>query len=760
MKKLFLSILAVATLASCTKDESFYTEQDSEIKLAPVTSMATKAYEPVYGSIDGTNYPSTENFKVTAYWTNPGKADQTNVVYLNNVDFTNKGKYWGGTTTYYWPKNGHLQFACYSPATVANVDHEVVSDTYKVEYTQTNVTSETVDFLLAPKTQPYTAETATENVSVVFEHALSWITLQVKAANPEAAKAFTIHDMIINGVNTTGTLSAKMSDGIQYTEWSAQATPATYDVVEGESIDVTAVAAIVEDAPRGTVVIPQVPTTLTINYTQKAMEGTPELTGQTVNVSLELDDETNNIWEPGKHYIYTVIFDLDEILINPSVEDWEDVVVDDKDMDDAGQIATVATEEELKAALEAEVAEIELTSNIELTAQLPVKYSVAFNGGSFSGASIAVTGGVVSFENVVFNNGTTKDNETAVYVYNGNTNVTFDGCTFEGYKYEAIQHVSENALWVSVNNCKFNTEAHRDLHLQVKNLSNAEVKITNNEFNGDDADSYVTVYGFKHERMILEGNTTDTPANTVNVWISNGFDANDMTLNGFVVPTTQAPAAALTESTILGDDYSVATLDLAGNDLDGAGHTLTMTKGTDMYFVKAQKGFISNLKVNGYNARNENNKVTYGIVLTKADGDVVINNVTSTDFAYALNTQITGTSTYTLTVVNSNLEGWTSFSGYKSAAFKNTSFKTGNFFARTDANVENPWNCSVKPYVTTVFENCTFENGFYLDLSSFTGVEVKFVNCTVDGVVLDASNFLTYMNLTDTNNLYSSVVKF
>ena len=157
---------------------------------------------------------------------------------------------------------------------------------------------------------------------------------------------------------------------------------------------------------------------------------------------------------------------------------------------------------------------------------------------------------------------------------------------------------------------------------------------------------------------------------------------------------------------------------------------------------------------------NENDKVTYGIVLTKAEGDVVINNVTSTDFAYALNTQITGTSTYTLTVVNSNLEGWTSYSGYKSAKFVNTSFKTGNFFARTDANVENPWNCSVKPYVTTVFENCTFDNGFYLDLSNFTGAEVKFVNCTVDGVVLDASNFLTYMNLTDTNNLYSSVVKF
>ena len=108
MKKLFLSILAVATLASCTKDESFYTEQDSEIKLAPVASMLTKA---VPGAIDGTTYPADEHFDVYAYWKNEGagsKFTDGTTEYLGQpkagygVEFVKKGDwFWGGATAYY-----------------------------------------------------------------------------------------------------------------------------------------------------------------------------------------------------------------------------------------------------------------------------------------------------------------------------------------------------------------------------------------------------------------------------------------------------------------------------------------------------------------------------------------------------------------------------------------------------------------------------------------------------------------------------------
>lgn len=330
MKKLFISILAVAVLASCSKSDLAYTEQDSEIKLAPVTSMTTKANYK--GSIDGTDYPDVETFRVKAYYTNPGFDE--NKVYLDGVEFAKKSgsAYWGGKDNmYYWPKNGYLNFACYSPASVSGVNHSVANDKFSVNYTQTNNTSETKDFMLAEKTAAYTAATADADVSVVFQHALSWITIVVKTAADVPANAFTVHDVIINKVRTTGLLEAEMGDGIQYKEWKSQATPLGYTVVDHQSHTLTAAGAVLEDAENGTVVIPQSleDITLTINYTQNSINGSAQLANQTVTIPLAISaNPDTNIWEPGKHYTYTVIFSLDEILINPSVTDWKEYGVD------------------------------------------------------------------------------------------------------------------------------------------------------------------------------------------------------------------------------------------------------------------------------------------------------------------------------------------------------------------------------------------------------------------------------------------------
>ena len=68
MKKIFYSLLAVAALASCTKTEAVYMEDQAEIKIKPATALATKAN--VLAAIDGTEYPTAENFDVYAYWAN------------------------------------------------------------------------------------------------------------------------------------------------------------------------------------------------------------------------------------------------------------------------------------------------------------------------------------------------------------------------------------------------------------------------------------------------------------------------------------------------------------------------------------------------------------------------------------------------------------------------------------------------------------------------------------------------------------------
>jgi hypothetical protein len=337
-----------------------------------VTALQTKAV--VNNAIDGLVYPADEHFTVIGYWANEpaGSTFPAGSTYLNAVDFAKKGNYWAGAgKSYYWPKNGSLRFACYSPTVVNGgaFAHDLATDTWTATgYTQSASTASTIDFMVAQTPASYTAATAAENVSVVFEHALSWITLQVKAADEAASKAFTINKVTINDVNTVADMTAKYPAKV----WSNWSVPADYEVFTGakysstEAMPVDA-AAIIETVPNGTVVIPQATTTVTIDYTQNALVeadgtvNTPQLDDQSITVSLSLD-AANTPWEAGKHYTYTLIFSLDEIVINPSVALWEEVTVGDKDAD----ITRVATAEELVVAA-AKGGDIVLTNSIEVS---------------------------------------------------------------------------------------------------------------------------------------------------------------------------------------------------------------------------------------------------------------------------------------------------------------------------------------------------------------------------------------------------------
>ena len=123
------------------------------------------------------------------------------------------------------------------------------------------------------------------------------------------------------------------------------------------------------------------------------------------------------------------------------------VVVEEKDDNDDGYINTAATEEQLLEALAANVEEIELTDVIALSSALTIDYNTTIVGGGFTGKPVYVKGETVAFYDVDFANGTDGD-ESSVYVKTGNKNVTFDNCSFTGYKWEAIQYVAEDGDWV------------------------------------------------------------------------------------------------------------------------------------------------------------------------------------------------------------------------------------------------------------------------------------------------------------------------
>ena len=496
MKKIFFSLLAIAALASCAKTEDVFTEGNSEIKLAPVTKLQTKAN--YLGAVDGTTYPTQENFDVYAYWKNvpAGQEFTDGSMFLEGAaaggaEFTNKGNYWGGTKNYYWPKNGSLRFAAYSPAHL-DVNHTLDGDLYEVAYEQPSNTAKTWDFLVAPTSPSYSMMTATEQVAVEFQHALSWITLKVVAKDADAAKAFDITKVTINGVNTKADFAAAMTDGIQYNEWSNWSTPAGYVVFEGNQM-VTETVADIETTTAGTLVIPQTTTTVTVDFDQYGVNGTADTPGMTVTLDLVLDTD-NTPWEPGKHYNYTLVFGLDEILINPSVADWTEVEVGELVVD----AINVSTAAQLEAALANTnatkiVFQKDIAGDFTVTEEAGRTLTIDGNGYKLTGSFFlngksAYANAATVFENIHFEtaDASTMTGEAFIYCGEGRGSnyrypdgITVKNCTFTATG-AAVDKAVAIKLWslkgaLAVEDCEADG-LHSFMQL-TSSQSTAEVKV-------------------------------------------------------------------------------------------------------------------------------------------------------------------------------------------------------------------------------------------------------------------------------------------
>ena len=724
MKKIFFSLLAIAAIASCAKTEPVYLEDNSEIKLAPVTSMVTKA-QP--GAIDGTQYPAAENFDVYAYWAAEGAGSVFTTGYTEylgtpksgyGVEFTKRGDwYWGGTTPYYWPKNGSLRFAAYSPADLQHeVKHDLASDTYTVlGYTQPYTTDATFDFLLAPTSVSYTATTAVDDVDVVFEHALSWITLQAKAADAAAAKAFTVHQVIINDVNTVADLEAAMPAKV----WSNWATPQAYVVNDAYNKVITEDVAVLDKEVKGTVGIPQLPTTVTVKYTQNALEGTPALENQEVTVPLILDGNAN--WEPGKHYIYTLIFGLDEILITPSVVDWEDVEVP--------VIDATATEVNNAADLISAVAagrNVRLTSNIEVAEPVVVTEDVLVE---LNGYTVSATSWIDPSDN--------SDNAYGFWVKSGELTINGPG------KVETEACTYSMAVWadggkVVINGGEYYNAGEGSDLIYAKN--GGEVAIYGGYFKACEKQPGANGTGEKYSALNLHGSYPGKI--TVYGGTFYGFNpANNVSENpavNFVAPKHNVVASdngGVAEYTVYAPEGSIALaadaeaygpINVTDGVFDGGNHTVTAVGPltSNAFVAPAGNATIQNVTLDGADLK-FGESVLRAIYITKG-GNYVVDGVTVVNCSgYAIN--VNTTAPVTLAVKNSTLEGWTSYGNSTTASFENVAFTCGDY-------------ANFKPYTTVTLTGCSFENGFMIDFTSLNGV-INFKNCKYNNILLTAENF-------------------
>lgn len=301
-------------------------------------------------AITGTTFPTTNDMGVYAFY-NAGKLKDTpkdqflagSAAYLEDVKFVNRAGSgnWGGETSYYWPKTGSLVFAAYSPS-VAKLAYDEHKDEFSAtSYVQSADLSSTVDLLWSPMTAKSHDKT-TAAVPMVFYHTMSWVTVQAVAANSDSDSQFKIKSVELNdivnkgsfktaGATITWTRSTLETDKQTLTVFSDN----KYNVVELPTTEKPVQA--LENNAKGTVVIPQTlnDVTLTVVFSQLMPTGAWSA-DQTLTFKLNECKTGNpavalNEWENGKHYIYTLNFNIkgatgeNEILIKPTLTDWENV---------------------------------------------------------------------------------------------------------------------------------------------------------------------------------------------------------------------------------------------------------------------------------------------------------------------------------------------------------------------------------------------------------------------------------------------------
>lgn len=338
MKKTTLfTLLAAATaiVASCSKTEVIY-DQSSEIGYTPATSHLTKA------AIKTTVLPDACEITTYGYYKrtvaagnvvdlNAFKSDTSTVTtYIDSATFkkTKSGSLWhGDPTAYYWPKTGSIVFAGYTEAPTGvklafSYDDNALTST---DYVQTHNTAETKDFLYFNLTDP----ASKSNVSVAFNHALSWISFEIKAKDETAADKVKVNSITLKAIKDKASLNTASTSGI----WSEQEFNDHSDQdVAVSTTDITLTTSFVSVANEGVIVIPQNATSIEVTYTVTL--SATETKTDTVTVSLSNSDvwkkgaDGNNTdealdkWAEGRHYTYKLTLGLDEINLAPTVDKW------------------------------------------------------------------------------------------------------------------------------------------------------------------------------------------------------------------------------------------------------------------------------------------------------------------------------------------------------------------------------------------------------------------------------------------------------
>lgn len=308
MKKLFIiAAAACVTLASCVKNEpvaAVVSAGDELVFDSPVMTLNTKVANEITGE-----FATDLKFHVNAYLTeNQTFAVGSNYMTADGevISFNNGAWRADDGTKYYWPKSGYLHFLAYYPSDVASAS----IDQTGIKFTQYTVpAAASTDLLYSDRT----CSQGKDAVQLNFNHALSAIDFTVTKG--EAAPAFVIKNITIQGIKTTGTFNQNLSGTAGWSSLAdATLNYVAYSSETGLTLD-SSIKYVHSGGVKGTqaslILLPQDVTgkKVVVNFT---MDGFPQ------EVSFTLDGE----WEMGTRYTYAISFGAEEITFEPSAKTW------------------------------------------------------------------------------------------------------------------------------------------------------------------------------------------------------------------------------------------------------------------------------------------------------------------------------------------------------------------------------------------------------------------------------------------------------
>lgn len=339
MKKvLFLASLAAIAMTSCTSESNEYVGDNSpkEIAFRPMASSMTRAV--VSGARTATSgFAATQTMFVAAY------NATANADYFDCTSFGKSADSWAGGK--YWPMGVvSLNFLAVTegpesanPVFGINPGSGYANFASQAVVTMTDNSTTQHDLMYACARQ-----TTTDNgngtfgyptVPLAFQHALSWVCFTVKAYDAATAAAgivlknVTLNDAVYSGICTISLANYNSpSEALSATPaWDASdyatqiASPVDKTVLDSDGS--IAVNTTPSDVGNGILLVPNPNKTAEVLNASFASFTVKYTDSNSTERTFTYTPDTRSM-EPGKKYIYNIIFRLNEILIVPTVQDW------------------------------------------------------------------------------------------------------------------------------------------------------------------------------------------------------------------------------------------------------------------------------------------------------------------------------------------------------------------------------------------------------------------------------------------------------